>query len=214
MTQATVGAWLKKEGDPVQADEPLVEVESEKATVALPAPAAGVLRRVLKRTGDSVAIGEVLGELEEGAAAQAQPPGRIGPGPGGVVPSAKGNGAAKAAGATRVDRDLDSDRRDRGRDPTAPAAPSESALGDRGSTGAPASARATRAPPSARRLMAEHGVAAEAVRGSGPAGQVRKEDVLRALEAPQPEAPRRPPRRPPRRRRPATARRRASGWCR
>ena len=44
ITQATIGAWLKKEGDPVAADEPLVEVESEKATVALPAPAAGVLR--------------------------------------------------------------------------------------------------------------------------------------------------------------------------
>ena len=49
VTQATIGAWLKNEGDPVQADEPLVEVESEKATVALPAPAAGVLRRIAKR---------------------------------------------------------------------------------------------------------------------------------------------------------------------
>ena len=48
VTQATVGAWLKKEGDPVQLDELVVEVESEKATVALPAPAAGVLRRILK----------------------------------------------------------------------------------------------------------------------------------------------------------------------
>jgi 2-oxoglutarate dehydrogenase E2 component (dihydrolipoamide succinyltransferase) len=48
VTQATIGVWLKKEGDRVQADEPVVEVESEKATVALPAPAAGVLRRVLR----------------------------------------------------------------------------------------------------------------------------------------------------------------------
>src|SRR5512138_357151 len=80
VTQATVGAWLKQEGDAVAADEPLVEVESEKATVALPAPAAGVLRKVLKSTGDTVAVGEVIGELEEGAAA-----------------AKGGNGAAKAA---------------------------------------------------------------------------------------------------------------------
>src|SRR5512140_1685470 len=84
VTQATVGAWLKKEGDAVAADEPLVEVESEKATVALPAPAAGVLRKVLKGTGESVGIGEVIGELEEGASAAA----------------AKGNGAARAATST------------------------------------------------------------------------------------------------------------------
>src|SRR5512138_3909125 len=82
VTQATVGAWLKKEGDAVAADEPLVEVESEKATVALPAPAAGVLRKVLKATGEAVGIGEVIGELEEGAAA-----------------AKGGNGAAKAAAA-------------------------------------------------------------------------------------------------------------------
>jgi 2-oxoglutarate dehydrogenase E2 component (dihydrolipoamide succinyltransferase) len=102
VTQATIGAWLKKEGDPVQADEPIVEVESEKATVALPAPAAGVLRKVLKQTGDSVAIGEVVGELEEGAAAQAQAssPAGSGPVPGGVVPAARGNGASGAASAS------------------------------------------------------------------------------------------------------------------
>jgi 2-oxoglutarate dehydrogenase E2 component (dihydrolipoamide succinyltransferase) len=66
ITQATVGAWLKREGDAVQADEPLVEVESEKATVALPAPSAGVLKRILKPSGATVNIGEVIGELEKG----------------------------------------------------------------------------------------------------------------------------------------------------
>ncbi len=70
VTQATIGAWLKSEGDPVQADEPLVEVESEKATVALPAPAAGVLSKILKRTGETVSVGDVIGQLEAGAAAQ------------------------------------------------------------------------------------------------------------------------------------------------
>src|SRR6266568_8721101 len=69
ITQATVGNWLKKEGEAVQADEPVVEVESEKATVALPAPAAGVLRKILKASGTNVAVGEVIGELEAGAVA-------------------------------------------------------------------------------------------------------------------------------------------------
>src|SRR5919204_5261574 len=78
ITQATVGAWLKKEGDAVEADEPVVEVESEKATVALPAPAAGVLRRILKASGTNVAVGEVIGELEAGGAA---PPQRAAPAP-------------------------------------------------------------------------------------------------------------------------------------
>ncbi|HZY05875.1 MAG TPA: 2-oxoglutarate dehydrogenase complex dihydrolipoyllysine-residue succinyltransferase [Anaeromyxobacteraceae bacterium] len=75
ITQAQVGAWLKREGDLVRADEPLVEVESEKATVAVPAPATGVLRRILKATGDTVAVGEVIAEMEaDGQAAAAQAP--------------------------------------------------------------------------------------------------------------------------------------------
>ena len=70
VTQITVGAWLKREGERFVADEPLVELESEKATVALPAPAAGVLARILKASGTTVAVGEVLAELGEARAAQ------------------------------------------------------------------------------------------------------------------------------------------------
>ncbi len=169
VTQATIGAWLKGEGDPVQVDEPIVEVESEKATVALPAPMAGVLRRVLKHTGDTVAVGEVIGELEEGGAAQATAsPLGSGPQPGGVVPAAKaGNGAPSGAAGP----------------PTA-APPSPQPSPPARAEGEVARGATRRAPPSARRLMAERGVSLEQVSGSGPAGQVRKEDVVRALEAP------------------------------
>src|SRR5512136_2478955 len=73
VTQAQVGQWLKKEGEAVVRDEPVVEVESEKATVAVPAPATGVLRRVLHRTGETVAVGQPLGEIEEGAVAASAP---------------------------------------------------------------------------------------------------------------------------------------------
>ena len=101
ITEATLGAWLKKEGEPVQVDEPLVEVESEKATVSLPAPAAGVLRKVIRKTGETVAIGEVIGELEEGGAKQATAAAPLGSGPqaGGVVPVARDGNGAKAGGA-------------------------------------------------------------------------------------------------------------------
>src|SRR5512133_1495452 len=170
VTQATIGAWLKNEGDPAQADEPLVEVESEKATVALPAPAAGVLRRVVKRTGETVAIGEIIGELEEGAAAQtgAASPLGSGPAPGGVVPAARANGPDGTAAA-----------------PRAAAAPTQVAPASAGATHAPPpSASPPRAPPSARRMLAEHGLEAGQVAGSGPGGQVRKEDVVRALQQP------------------------------
>jgi 2-oxoglutarate dehydrogenase E2 component (dihydrolipoamide succinyltransferase) len=73
VTQAQVGQWLKKEGEAVLRDEPVVEVESEKATVAVPAPATGVLRRVLRQTGEMVAVGQPLGEIEEGAVAATSP---------------------------------------------------------------------------------------------------------------------------------------------
>jgi 2-oxoglutarate dehydrogenase E2 component (dihydrolipoamide succinyltransferase) len=175
VTQATIGAWLKREGDPVQADEPLVEVESEKATVALPAPAAGVLRKVLRNSGDTVAVGETIGELEEGAAAQAQAASPLGSGPmpGGLVP--RGGNGAPAATPTPT--------------PTAASSPTPTSTSTQTSTATPPPATArgpvgTRAPPSARRLMAERGIAPDTVRGSGPSGQVRKEDVLRALDAP------------------------------
>jgi len=66
VTQAQVGPWLKKEGEAVAQDEPVVEVESEKATVVVPAPVAGVLRKVLRQTGEIVAVGQALGEIEAG----------------------------------------------------------------------------------------------------------------------------------------------------
>jgi 2-oxoglutarate dehydrogenase E2 component (dihydrolipoamide succinyltransferase) len=185
--QATVGTWLKKEGDRVQVDEPLVEVESEKATVALPAPAAGVLRKVMKATGETVAVGEVIGELEEGAAAEAPAASPTGPArAGGPAPAARqvANGPASAPTATAT--------------PAPPQAAPAQGAGLRVAAGAasPApepphdgGAGPRRASPSARRLMAEHGLVPQAVAPGGPGGQVRKEDVLRTLRAPEPAAP-------------------------
>ena len=57
--EATLGAWKHVEGDEVSVDEPLVEVESEKATVEVPSPGAGILRKILRKAGDTVAAATV-----------------------------------------------------------------------------------------------------------------------------------------------------------
>ncbi|HVR64747.1 MAG TPA: biotin/lipoyl-containing protein, partial [Polyangia bacterium] len=67
VSEATLGAWKHAEGDFVQADEPLVEVESEKATLEVGAPGAGVLKRILRKAGDTVAVGEVIAEIDQAA---------------------------------------------------------------------------------------------------------------------------------------------------
>lgn len=68
ITEATVGKWLKKAGDAVAIDEPLVELETDKVTLEVNAPAAGSLREILIQTGETVAIGAVLGQIAAGAA--------------------------------------------------------------------------------------------------------------------------------------------------
>src|SRR5512145_1053008 len=66
ITEATVGKWFKQPGDAVAADEPLVELETEKVTVEVPAPASGVLSAIMVKEGDTVAVGSVLGAIGEG----------------------------------------------------------------------------------------------------------------------------------------------------
>ena len=68
ITEATVGKWFKKAGDAVQADEPLVELETDKVTLEVNAPSAGVLSEIAAETGQTVEIGALLGQLSPGAA--------------------------------------------------------------------------------------------------------------------------------------------------
>src|SRR5204862_8257064 len=70
VTEATIGKWFKQPGDAVAVDEPLVELEADKVTIEVPAPAAGVLGDIAAKDGDTVAVGAVLGQIKEGAAAQ------------------------------------------------------------------------------------------------------------------------------------------------
>jgi 2-oxoglutarate dehydrogenase E2 component (dihydrolipoamide succinyltransferase) len=64
ITEGTVATWLKEPGDQVAADEPLLELETDKATLEIPAPAAGVLSEILVQEGEDVEVGAVLGRIE------------------------------------------------------------------------------------------------------------------------------------------------------
>ena len=124
VADATILAWQKKPGDAVKRDEVLVEVETDKVVLEVPAPADGVLSSIVADEGATVVAQELLGTMEAGAVADA---------------------------------------------PAAAAAPAAASAGE-GTTGGPAS-------PSARNMMAEHGVDRSQVAGSGKGGRIGKEDV-------------------------------------
>ena len=85
VSEATVGIWFKKVGDTVKADEPLLELETDKVTVEVPAPASGVLTEIVANNGETVGLGALLGQIAEGAAGAAT-----------ATPAAKPAGAAPA----------------------------------------------------------------------------------------------------------------------
>jgi 2-oxoglutarate dehydrogenase E2 component (dihydrolipoamide succinyltransferase) len=90
VTEATIGRWFKKAGDAVAVDEPLVELETDKVTIEVPAPSAGTLGEIVAKDGETVAVGALLGQIKEGAAGAAAKP---------AAPAAKAPPAAAAAAA-------------------------------------------------------------------------------------------------------------------
>jgi 2-oxoglutarate dehydrogenase E2 component (dihydrolipoamide succinyltransferase) len=74
VTEATIGRWFKKAGDAVAVDEPLVELETDKVTIEVPAPSAGTLGEIVAKDGETVAVGALLGQINEGAAGAAAKP--------------------------------------------------------------------------------------------------------------------------------------------
>lgn len=91
VTEATVGQWLKKPGDAVKADEPIVSLETDKVAVDVPAPAAGTLGDIIAKEGDTVEVGALLAYVNAGAAAAAAPA---------AAPAAKAEAAAPAPAAS------------------------------------------------------------------------------------------------------------------
>lgn len=74
VTEATIGQWFKKVGDSVNADEPLVELETDKVTIEVPAPSSGVLEAIAANPGDTVDVGALLGAIAAGSGAAASAP--------------------------------------------------------------------------------------------------------------------------------------------
>jgi 2-oxoglutarate dehydrogenase E2 component (dihydrolipoamide succinyltransferase) len=73
VTEATIGKWFKKPGEAVAVDEPLVELETDKVTIEVPAPAAGVLSEIAAKNGETVAVGALLGAIGPGSGSAAPP---------------------------------------------------------------------------------------------------------------------------------------------
>jgi 2-oxoglutarate dehydrogenase E2 component (dihydrolipoamide succinyltransferase) len=152
VTEATIGRWFKKAGDAVAVDEPLVELETDKVTIEVPAPSAGTLGEIVAKDGETVAVGALLGQINEGGAV-AKP----------AAAPAKADAPAKPAAP-----------------PAAPAAaaPAAAAAAPAQKT-PPADAPLA---PSVRKISAESGVDAATVPGSGKDGRVTKGDMLAAIE--------------------------------
>jgi 2-oxoglutarate dehydrogenase E2 component (dihydrolipoamide succinyltransferase) len=97
VTEATIGRWFKKAGDAVAVDEPLVELETDKVTIEVPSPSAGTLGDIVAKDGETVAVGALLGQINDGAGAAAKPaaapPKAVAPSP---PPTAAPAPAAKA----------------------------------------------------------------------------------------------------------------------
>ncbi|HEY0331455.1 MAG TPA: 2-oxoglutarate dehydrogenase complex dihydrolipoyllysine-residue succinyltransferase [Rhodopseudomonas sp.] len=101
VTEATIGRWFKKAGDAVAVDEPLVELETDKVTIEVPAPSAGTLGEIVAKDGETVAVGALLGQISDGAAkpvaaaaaakpaAAAQPPAAVPAAAATAAPAAK-----------------------------------------------------------------------------------------------------------------------------
>jgi 2-oxoisovalerate dehydrogenase E2 component (dihydrolipoyl transacylase) len=151
VTEGTVDKWLKREGDMVKRDEPLVEVVTDKVNAEIPSPFEGKLVKITVTEGETVRVGAVIAQIEVAAAAAAPA------------------GQAKEAGAARPEVS-----------PQPAAGPAPAAVGiavpAQGGDGERA-----RLSPAVRKLAAEHGIDAASLRGSGMGGRVTRDDVLAAL---------------------------------
>ena len=173
VSEATIGRWFKKAGDSVKADEPLCELETDKVTLEVNAPAAGVLAEIIAKDGDTVEPGGLLGQITEGGAAAKTE----------AKPAAKAESKpAEAPAPAETPK-------------AAPAASRAAAAADANGSAAIKGPAEMPPAPSAAKTAADRGIDVADVDGSGRRGQVMKGDVLahqpaaKPAEAKAPEAP-------------------------
>ena len=168
VVEGTIGKWLKKVGDPIAKDEPIVEIITDKINIELPSPAAGTLGAIAVPEGQVAQVGDPLGQIlaagESASAAPAAPkPAAAGsPAPQPAAPQP----ARETAGAPAPSR------------PAPSPAPAYATA-----VAAPPSTDGQRLSPAVRKLAKEHQVDVGQIRGSGMGGRVTREDVLTHLEA-------------------------------
>jgi 2-oxoglutarate dehydrogenase E2 component (dihydrolipoamide succinyltransferase) len=152
ITEVEIGEWLKKEGDVVERDENVVVIETEKATVELPASESGTLVKILKKTGETATIGETIGEMEKGR--------------GGKKPPKK-------------ERESETPKAEPNSPKSEPEQEHEQEPAEKEVRLEKVEAQ-PRVMPAARRVMAEAGLKAEEIKPTGPGGRILKEDTDRA----------------------------------
>jgi 2-oxoglutarate dehydrogenase E2 component (dihydrolipoamide succinyltransferase) len=162
VSEGVIARWLKENGDVVGADEPLLELETDKASMEIPAESAGKLE-ILVEVGATVQVGDVVARIDDSAKGDAAP-----------AAKAEAKPAAKPAKAAPTES------------AGAPVAASHEATEAERAEPAPSEAKAGEDPrlsPAVRRLVEENGIDPSSIEGTGKDGRLTKEDVLRHLEA-------------------------------
>jgi 2-oxoglutarate dehydrogenase E2 component (dihydrolipoamide succinyltransferase) len=163
ITEGTLAQWLKKPGEAVAADEPIATLETDKVSVDVPSPSAGVLAETLVNEGDTVAVGATIARIDENATAST-------PAPAAAPASAP---AAEAAAATTNPAGAGENPQLRGSEHAPEPTGNGNGDGDQITTLSPA----------VRRAVLEHHVDPSKIRGTGKDGRLTKDDVLAAAEA-------------------------------
>jgi 2-oxoglutarate dehydrogenase E2 component (dihydrolipoamide succinyltransferase) len=169
IVEATVGRWLKVEGDNVTTGDPLVELETDKVNMEVTATDSGTLEKIEKAEGETVAIGDVLARIAETSSAGGNGAGPETPAPLEAAPASSEAPSQIAAPEPGVSSPPNTDTAL----PEISAGDGESspsATGQRGAT------------PLARRTAAEHGIDISDVEGTGPSGRVTRDDVAAHLD--------------------------------
>ena len=174
VSEATIGRWFKKPGDTVAADEPLVELETDKVTLEVHAPAAGQLGEILVKDGETVEPGAVLGSIVEGGK---------GADKGASKPAPKSAEPAETKTQSREEKSEGKAAKE------APAQDSSASYGSHGDAPPAGGRGADESGPAVAKLARESGIDPASLNGSGKDGRVTKGDMLAAIDKGVPKAP-------------------------
>ena len=157
VVEATVAKWMKGAGEAVAADEPIVELETDKVTLEVPSPVNGVLSDIVASEGATVEVDALLGMVDEGAVATTTPASK----PAAIAPEAAASTPASAQ-------------------TSAPVAAASTHTGGTHTGGAPSGAAAVLSP-AVRKLVEENNINPNAISGTGKDGRLTKADVQKAI---------------------------------